>query len=664
MAGNNSNNPTVKKTQNNTNPTVKKSQNNTANPTVKKSQNNTANPTVKKSQNNTANPTVKRSQNNTANPTVKKSQNNTANPTAKKSQNNSSNTTKTQFNPVQAQMLGAGARKANSSSNTTSNKKKMNISPAVQEKYNQFLEVYRESAATWHEVWNDGPLYRESIFHGWTVLKKKYSDNHTDHSERIGTESQGIYFAKNQNEEESIIKILDYVDDSIRAKKADVDSLHERYHARANGIMKYYEVGEEVFDGKEVSYEIMEYCGDISIEDFIYSNPVGKSFSLKDVYDFVKQMNEMLTLFNKMNYIHSDLKPSNIMIDTKGGNRRYVIIDFGNALGFTQTKKGISKGYTPGFAAPELYGESQQPITKADYYSLGRIMFVMATGGYQAEWVLDESKYYSLSDYDKNIGTQFDGKFISIYDGLTNPNIESRYFGDQLAHKLEGSGIVFIDATYMLYDDQLYKMMARNWDEALEFLFRNKSLNRVLSDKKNMDYAQWEYAEKIQAAQKRNNGNDSESVALAKLLIDVNVEHEGFLAYQRIVCNSIEEFVEELLNKLRTPGQNISDEAEIVDKGILSYYLEKMNLHFDFIDQLQGKFDKMRGLNERRKALFQVCYTLSKNIDFVFEQQVFSVKENLFEYMKKKLNKNYEEYIRASKALKNSEEFEIWVKKA
>ena len=75
--------------------------------------------------------------------------------------------------------------------------------------------------------------------------------------------------------------------------------------------------------------------------------------------------------------LHCDLKPANIMIDGRGNAR---ITDFGIArleAGFEDS--GVSGAGTPAYMAPEqLLG--QKATAKSDVYSLGLVLYEMATG--------------------------------------------------------------------------------------------------------------------------------------------------------------------------------------------------------------------------------------------------------------------------------------------
>ncbi|XP_072286321.1 protein kinase C delta type-like [Pyxicephalus adspersus] len=80
---------------------------------------------------------------------------------------------------------------------------------------------------------------------------------------------------------------------------------------------------------------------------------------------------------HKLGIIHRDIKPENILLDKEGHVK---IADFGlSRLNVLGSKMANSYAGTEDFLAPEI--ELEQPYDgTADYYSLGVVMFQMATG--------------------------------------------------------------------------------------------------------------------------------------------------------------------------------------------------------------------------------------------------------------------------------------------
>jgi len=82
----------------------------------------------------------------------------------------------------------------------------------------------------------------------------------------------------------------------------------------------------------------------------------------------------------KPQLVHGDIKGSNIMVEQSiGGVLNAKLLDFG--LGRVLTKKAQPLGGTLVWRAPELLGhERLLPATSADVFSLGRLLYMLATG--------------------------------------------------------------------------------------------------------------------------------------------------------------------------------------------------------------------------------------------------------------------------------------------
>ncbi|GCE07354.1 hypothetical protein KDAU_46830 [Dictyobacter aurantiacus] len=131
------------------------------------------------------------------------------------------------------------------------------------------------------------------------------------------------------------------------------------------------------FEENQRWYLVMSYIKGQTLEEYLSSQ--GGKLPLGEVIEIG------IALCNVLHYLHThhppiifrDLKPSNIMRASDG---HIYLIDFGIARFF---KRGQSKDTTdqgsPGYAAPEQYGE-RQTRPSADIYSLGVILYQLISG--------------------------------------------------------------------------------------------------------------------------------------------------------------------------------------------------------------------------------------------------------------------------------------------
>lgn len=124
-------------------------------------------------------------------------------------------------------------------------------------------------------------------------------------------------------------------------------------------------------------YLAMEYVEGITLSQWMVDNPRPE---LESVRNIVTQIAKGLTAFHRMEMLHQDLRPENIIIDNTGTVR---IIDFGSVriAGITEIQPGVATDIlgTVQYAAPEYFlGESGS--TRSDLFSLGVITYQMLSG--------------------------------------------------------------------------------------------------------------------------------------------------------------------------------------------------------------------------------------------------------------------------------------------
>jgi eukaryotic-like serine/threonine-protein kinase len=136
-------------------------------------------------------------------------------------------------------------------------------------------------------------------------------------------------------------------------------------------VCKMFDLGE----AEGAHFITMEY---VQGEDLKSMIRMAAGLSIGAVLSIGKQICDGLAEAHALGVVHRDLKPQNIMID-KGGNAK--IMDFGIAR--SMREKGITGPSvligTPEYMSPEQ-AEAKEVDQRSDIYSLGIILYEMATG--------------------------------------------------------------------------------------------------------------------------------------------------------------------------------------------------------------------------------------------------------------------------------------------
>ena len=140
---------------------------------------------------------------------------------------------------------------------------------------------------------------------------------------------------------------------------------------RHKNVCGMFDIGE----AEGAHFITMEYVGGEDLKTMIR---MSTGLTVGTVLSIGRQICHGLAEAHSLGVVHRDLKPQNIIID-KGGNAK--IMDFGIAR--SMREKGITGGGiiigTPEYMSPEQT-EAREVDQRSDIYSLGVILYEMATG--------------------------------------------------------------------------------------------------------------------------------------------------------------------------------------------------------------------------------------------------------------------------------------------
>lgn len=177
-------------------------------------------------------------------------------------------------------------------------------------------------------------------------------------------------------------------------------------------------------------YTVTEFIEGQTLSQWMVDNPQPE---LETVRGIVEQIAKGLRAFHRMEMLHQDIRPDNIMIDTSGTVK---IIDFGSTrvAGLMDSSAPVNRNSILGteqYAAPEYFlGEGGS--WRSDIFSLGVIAYQMLTGtlpyGTQLPKCRTKAdqhklKYRSALDGNREIPAWVDG----VLKKAVHPNPHKRY---------------------------------------------------------------------------------------------------------------------------------------------------------------------------------------------------------------------------------------------
>jgi serine/threonine protein kinase len=243
------------------------------------------------------------------------------------------------------------------------------------------------------------------ILDGYKIIRELYASNRTQ-----------LYLAVDQETNKKVV--LKTPSANFEDDPAYIDLfLHEEWVGKRINhphVMKVYEHKKH----RQFLYSAAEYIEGQTLRQWMndHSKP-----SLTKVREIVKQIKNGLRAFHRMEMIHQDLKPENIMIDQHGTVK---IIDFGSTkiAGLEEITTPLERTNllgTKNYTAPEyLLGYSGS--VQSDIFSLGVITYEILTGKLPYK---NNQNYISACHYNSSIPIWID----NVLRTAVNSDPKKRY---------------------------------------------------------------------------------------------------------------------------------------------------------------------------------------------------------------------------------------------
>lgn len=147
-------------------------------------------------------------------------------------------------------------------------------------------------------------------------------------------------------------------------------------------ILPLYDFGEEARDGMIVTYMVMPYCADGSLQVWLRKQRSSQPYAPQLVASLIEQAADALQYAHDHEVIHLDVKPSNFLLrrNRKDPQRPTLLLaDFGIARNFaTVASSSRTIRGTPTSMAPEQWSGS--PVFASDQYALAVMTYELLAG--------------------------------------------------------------------------------------------------------------------------------------------------------------------------------------------------------------------------------------------------------------------------------------------
>jgi serine/threonine protein kinase len=204
-------------------------------------------------------------------------------------------------------------------------------------------------------------------------------------------------------------------------------------------VVKFY----DCLDDDDLVYLVTEFC-ELGTMESVLLRPGG--CAEHSAVHFVRQLLEGVRYLHSQGIAHRDLKPQNIMVDSRFNLK---LADFGFAI---ETSAGLqmTRCGSPIFSAPEVISGQPYDPQCADMWSLGVVVFLLVTGTIPWKDVTnDKSLIYDIQTAKYHVPEHLSPNFANFVGGLMHPRPMLRFTANQaLAHPWVQQRVPNVTASY------------------------------------------------------------------------------------------------------------------------------------------------------------------------------------------------------------------------
>jgi len=201
-------------------------------------------------------------------------------------------------------------------------------------------------------------------------------------------------------------------------------------------------------------YYIMSYIDGVSLKGFIAKKPLTVDMGI-ELAQFLLKMSQFL---GKLDLVHGDIKPENILVSKRKEKFVFKMVDFGS---ITEAYSDISRAGTPSYLAPERF--DQAPITEqTEIYAIGVTLYESLT----QKFPFGEIEPFQNPSFDKTPKhpTKFNAKIADWFESVILRAIETN-----------------TDKRYHNYSEILFEInnpekVKPYFDKNLSFIERNEKM--------------------------------------------------------------------------------------------------------------------------------------------------------------------------------------------